>query len=243
MKNKNGFTLTEILLAVMVVGIIGVALASLTTAASREGGVGRSRTMLRNGMSRAIRQLRQDVQDSTRVLYAAGPVATATHGTRIPLLLLGQNVQLDGTVIPGLQLKYVAYCFDAGNRSTLPNGDAVQPSTATDDGIIYRRVLSSAITWNTDNSPNICSGTFTASDIFLNHVKWIPSTSTENYPVPLFAITGHTGAYSVHASGLSTTNLASTINMKLILELPSSPVVNDVTEELFMLPNGFVQPS
>ena len=34
MKNRKGFTLTEVLLAVMVVGLIGVALASLTTAAS-----------------------------------------------------------------------------------------------------------------------------------------------------------------------------------------------------------------
>ena len=48
MKNNKGFTLTEILLAVMIVGIIGVALAALTTAASREGGVGRSKILLRN---------------------------------------------------------------------------------------------------------------------------------------------------------------------------------------------------
>lgn len=60
MTNKKGFTLTEILLAVMIVGIIGVALASLTTAASRESGVGRSKVMLRNNLSIALRQLRQE---------------------------------------------------------------------------------------------------------------------------------------------------------------------------------------
>lgn len=242
MKNKNGFTLTEILLAVMVVGIIGVALASLTTAASREGGVGRSRTMLRNSMSRAIRQLRQDVQDSTRVFYAASSIASATHGTPIPLLVLGKNVRLDGSAIPGTTREYIVYCFDAGNRTTLPGGEAVQPSTATDDGVIYRKSSSDAISWNTNHTPNVCTGTFASSEIFLNHVKWIPSNATGNYPVPLFSISGHTGAYSIDA-GASTTNLASTINVKLILELPSSPVVNDVTEEIFMLPNGFVQPS
>ena len=64
MKNNKGFTLTEVLLAAMIVGIIGIALAALTTAALREGGVGRSRLMLRNQLSLFLRQLRQDVRES-----------------------------------------------------------------------------------------------------------------------------------------------------------------------------------
>ncbi|MBP5404046.1 MAG: type II secretion system protein [Elusimicrobiaceae bacterium] len=68
MNNKNGFTLTEILLAVMIVGVIGIALAALTTAAVRESGTGRTRLMLRNQISLAMRQLRQDIHESTEVL-------------------------------------------------------------------------------------------------------------------------------------------------------------------------------
>ena len=64
MKNNKGFTLTEVLLAAMIVGIIGIALAALTTAALRESGIGRSRLMLRNQLSLFLRQLRQDVRAS-----------------------------------------------------------------------------------------------------------------------------------------------------------------------------------
>lgn len=65
MTNKRGFTLIEVLLAVMIVGLIGVALAALTTAAVRESGVGRTRLVLRNQLSLALRQLRQDIHQST----------------------------------------------------------------------------------------------------------------------------------------------------------------------------------
>lgn len=65
MNNNKGFTLTEVLLAAMIVGLIGVALAALTTAALRESGVGRVRLMLRNQASLFVRQLRQDVREST----------------------------------------------------------------------------------------------------------------------------------------------------------------------------------
>ena len=61
MKNNKGFTLTEILLAVMIVGLIAISLAALTRAAARESGVGRSRIMLRNNLSRFMRTLRTDI--------------------------------------------------------------------------------------------------------------------------------------------------------------------------------------
>ena len=50
----------EVLLAALIVGVIGIALAALTTAAVREGGVGRTRVMLRHQLSLAMQQLRQD---------------------------------------------------------------------------------------------------------------------------------------------------------------------------------------
>lgn len=241
MKNKNGFTLTEILLAVMVVAIIGVSLASLTTTASREGGVGRSRTMLRNSMSRAIRQLRQDIQNASRVLYAAGPMASASHDTPVALLVLGENVRLDGSALPATTPKYTAYCFVPGEETTLADGTtAVLPTGSIDGGVVYRRT-SESIEWNEDHTPNMCADLH-STELILDHVKFIPSSADENYPVPLFNISGYAGSYSIHnPSDVSTHNLASTVNVKLILELPANPVVNDVTEEIFMLPNGFTE--
>ena len=76
MSNKKGFTLTEILLAVMIVGIIGVALAALTTAALRESGVGRVRIMLRNQISLFLRQLRQDVRSAKSVSLLGSSIMT-----------------------------------------------------------------------------------------------------------------------------------------------------------------------
>ncbi len=67
MNNNKGFTLTEILLAAMIVGIIGVALAAITTAGVREGKVGRTKAVLRNQLSVALRQLRQDIAQSSNV--------------------------------------------------------------------------------------------------------------------------------------------------------------------------------
>lgn len=74
MNNNKGFTLTEVLLAAMIVGIIGIALAALTTAALRESGVGRSRLMLRNQLSLFLRQLRQDVREASSVSVSSDSI-------------------------------------------------------------------------------------------------------------------------------------------------------------------------
>ena len=66
MKSNKGFTLTEVLLAVMIVGLVGVALAALTGTAVRESNVGRTRMMIRNQASIALRQLRQDVYQASK---------------------------------------------------------------------------------------------------------------------------------------------------------------------------------
>ena len=56
--------------------------------------------------------------------------------------------------------------------------------------------------------------------MILNNVKYIPGS----YPTPLFQTKGTMG---------------SILEVKLVVELPSKPVVNDVVEEIFILPNGF----
>lgn len=242
MTNKKGFTLTEILLAVMIVGIIGIALASLTTAASREGGVGRSRVMLRNNLSRAMRTLRQDVQSASRVLYVHGNIGSV--GTAdIPLLVLAKNTTLSGeAILPGEDQEYITYCFRPGTITTVVGGGAVVPSGAKDGGTIYRSVSTTEPTWN-----SIVPACPASAQVFLNHVKFIAPSTTDNYPVPKFWVPGYeTSSYSVKNTSdtaiTSGRNLGAQLSVNLILELSSSPVVNDVTEEVFVLPVGFVDP-
>ncbi len=232
MKNKKGFTLTEILLAVMIVAIIGVALAALTTAASRESGVGRSRILLRNNLSIAMRQLRNDVHDSSRVLYVHGRIDSASSGDVIPLLVLAKNIDSnDQAVIDGLSPTYISYCFQVGSTSALPTG-------SLSEGTIYRRETTSAPSW--DSLTPSCSA---SGDVFLHNVKFIKPTASSSdakyYPVPLFRLSATDSTYSYKDSSAIRKELGSVLVVKLITERPSTPVVNDVVEEIFVLPNGF----
>lgn len=212
--NKKGFTLTEILLAVMIVGLIGVALAALTTAASRESGVGRSKVMLRNNLSLALRTLRSDINSARQIDLVAG--------TSIP------------TAGPLLQLKntgntYITYCFKAGTIETNREGKAILPAGAKIGGSLYR-----VLNTGTYGSCSIAtsSGTCCAScncRKLLDDVKYIPSGS---YPVPLFCLGNNCHA----GSNLGTSGI---LTVRLITELYSRPVVNEAVEEMFITPGGF----
>lgn len=69
MTNNRGFTLIEILLAAMIVGLIGLSLGAISTAALRESGIGRTRMILRNQLSLALRQLRQDIHEASKITF------------------------------------------------------------------------------------------------------------------------------------------------------------------------------
>ena len=261
MKHKQGFTLTEILLAVMIVGVIGVALASLTTAASRESEVGRSRALLRNDLTIALQQIKEDINNYNTVLYAAGPVSNCTmagtcYAAPSPLLLLAKNTDLNGnafttpnaTAYPVPTPEYVIYCFKGGNEVLLSDQSTpVQPQGyAVDGGIITRRVISGALT-NSDwegslPHENLCTG---GEDVILNNVKFIhPSYDNNgNYPVPLFQVEGWSGGYSVHDNDEELeermANVGGQLKINLILELPSFPVVNQAVEVVFSPGNGY----
>lgn len=109
MNNNKGFTLTEILLAAMIVGIIGVALAALTTAAVRESGIGRTRAVLRNQVSIALRQLRQDVERARTVQVASV--------SRTLDLFLGQPAGPDWSPSPDFSIEYTIHCTNNLERS------------------------------------------------------------------------------------------------------------------------------
>jgi len=254
MKNKKGFTLTEILLASVIVGMIGVALASLTTAATRKSGAGNSRVMLRNSLSVAMRQLRYDVHDASRVLWVQGPMASSSS-SRTKLLVISRYDSVSEEKIAQYSEKsaeYIAYCFERGNTTNLSSGDNVQPSylpsnenkKTRDGGIIYR------VVWDkvTEKPADFCATPTAAqgsSSVWLRHVKFISNDYTydtnKHYPVPLFTI----GAFNTTPGGLSASTLygnqtgrGAILLVKLIVELPSYPVVNETMEETFVFTNG-----
>lgn len=241
MKYKNGFTLTEVLLAVMIVSIIGLALASLTTAASRESGVGSSRVMLRNNLSIALRQLRQDVHEASQILFVKGAMETAPSDSYTPLLVLAQNASMDGdkeiiNKTDNDDQVYISYCFKKGEINEVSSGDAVQPSGATDGGIIVRRVLTGQEA--RPASDEYCS----MGDEFqwLQNVKFISSSyDVSFYPVPLFDLSTYkTNDGLMDAENQVDLTRGAILRVNLILELPSYPVVNEVVEERILLSNG-----
>lgn len=157
MTNNKGFTLMEILLAAFIVGIIGVALAALTTAAVRETGVARTRTMLRHQLSVALRQLRQDIEqaDGVQIRFNIG-TGSAPQTTRD--MVLTSNVQLG----PGQRESWtITYTFTAGSAPGAGGG--------TTGGTITRRVT---------------VGESVRTSTWLENVKFI---RTENFVSPRFA--------------------------------------------------------
>ena len=243
--SSKGFTLTEILLAVMIIGLIGVSLAALTRASAREGGVGRSRIMLRNNADIFMRTLRHDIEEATEVTYLAGSLvspSTAFPGTT-RLLKLKKGVSSAGTAIPlyasdgtlleeatytedGSALentpRYIVYCFQKGS-----DNENIVPTEATRGGTIYRIDSTDA---NAD-----CNSTF-ASDqkAVLKNVKFISDstdiqigTATVSYPVPFFG----RNSFGTPANSL--------IDVRIITELNSNPIVNDLIEETFAAPLGY----
>ena len=110
-KKHAGFTLTEVLLAVMIVGIIGVALAALTQAAARESGVGRSKIMLSTNLTSFYRQLRKDLATATAVDYIEGPLDGASFsGNYVALIQFISNGTAQGnSIISGVSPKKIVY--------------------------------------------------------------------------------------------------------------------------------------
>lgn len=169
MKRKNGFTLTEVLLAVMIVALIGVALASLTTAASRESSLGNTKILLRNNLSSALRQIRADIQDpSTRVVkvYTLPKAVSAfPEEDKIPLL----------TVVKG-ESNYKTYCFELGGTEALPH--TTSKGNARSGGNIF--------TIDRENGNECITATPGIKRDFLKNVKFIPNENGYRYPTPLF---------------------------------------------------------
>ena len=212
----KGFTLTEVLLAVMIVGLIGVALASLSRGAARESSVGRSRITLRNDLSLFIRQLRSDLETASAIApsgtpdAAGGKLLTIKQGntrgesaiwTYAKAGLIPNQVRKD--IEPK---KWITYCFKKGTvAAKAPTGSTVQ-------GEICRIA-------STESEP-ACTNSACAT--VLTNVKYIPDT----YPVPLFRANPRFGS--------------NVLDVHIITELNSNPVANETIEEIFPIPGGYI---
>lgn len=220
MNNKKAFTLTEILLAVMIVAIIGVALASLTTAASRESGIGSSKTLLRNNVSLALRQIRQDIHNATAVLQVGGAL-TLSNDTPLPVLMLLTGQTLSGDAVNmrvgNNSVQYITYCFKRGSTSAVPSG-------SYSGGTLYRKT--------SNTRPTAGSECSSLGSVLLSYVKYIPTSGGYNSPL-FYALDHANGSYTQN------NNLSGILKLNMVVEVPGSkPVVNDAVEEIFLLPNG-----
>lgn len=234
MKNKKGFTLTEVLLAVMIVGLIGISLAALTRSAARESGVGRSKVMLRNNLSLFMRTLRADLMSASRVDSC---VLCGTNGAEenafsvspketIEWLRLTKNQTLNGEpIIDQLYTrgdstaqtvaKTVLYCFVNGEDTT-----NITPSNAVRGGKIYRYETTVSVT----GTQPTCGEAVSVGEMVLNNVKYIPSS----YAVPM-----------IGRHYFSRESQDSMLKVNIITEIDSTPVVNETVEETFAVPIGF----
>ena len=216
---RGGFTLTEVLLAVMIVGLIAVALAALTRAAARESGAGRSKIMLRNNLSTFVRTLRRDMSQAT-VVKSVSKEASCNTRSPVTLVRLAQNVDSSGNMIIRTvkedtlytiqEATYITYCFLCGTDTT-----NISPSGAKRGGKIYRL---------TSNTSYPSCRSYASGELVLDNVKWISGT----YSVPYF---------NIDIFSRDKTN--SLLTVHIITELNSVPVMNEVIEETFAMPMGY----
>jgi len=121
--------------------------------------------------------------------------------------------------LPG---KKVVYCFKLG-----ANTNNIVPATARRGGEIFR------LEGNLSNAYPTCSGsTYNTNKVILNNVKFIPSNyNGGEYPVPLFE--NYTRDYEGNT-------YLGYVKINIITELDSTPVVNEVLEEIIALPTEVI---
>ena len=215
---RRGFTLTEVLMAMMIVGLIGVALASLSRSAAKEGGVGRSKVLLRNNLSSFMRTLRNDLAKASNVARVSGKLDDDLPDKPVELLIIEQNLTRGGREVAmdpaDTSAKVIFYCFVRGNDQK-----DIVPSSAYRGGNIYRMESFGAL-----DCDKVVSD---SANLVLTNVKYIPYEKDFQYPVPLFELDPR------FSQGTAL------FNVRLIVELPSTPLVNDVVEETFAAPMGY----
>ncbi len=193
MKNNKGFTLTEVLLAALIVGVMGIALAALSTSATREGGHGRTKMILRNQLSTALRQLRQDIHGASRITFPFGKLIRLEQEAAYRPGESGSSYSV---------IEYTLVTTGASSSGVVPAGSTIGNK-------ITRTVDGSASTW-------------------LSNVKYI---SSPRYPKMALIDQEADGAA---ANG----GINSVLEVDIIVEVPSTPAINEVVHETLLLPHG-----
>ena len=154
MKNKKGFTLMEVLLAAMIVGVIGLALAALTTAAMRESGIGRTRALVRNQISYALRQLRDDLNTSDVVEFP-GP----GDSFLIKMRHIGENDQDTNNLLgpEGLWTWEATYLYNNSKKQIERAAD-----TNSTDNLFTHAVVGTGLVWMGNISKVMKNGVMTS---------------------------------------------------------------------------------
>ena len=252
---RNGFTLTEVVLAVIIVGLVGIAVASLSVVVSRESAATNSHILLRNTLSAALRQMRQDIQTST--------VLSDT-----PVWITKNVVNEDCRTFPYVQLlrlrpmgedKYIVYFLQAGRVKAYPGSfreDVVsigyeigtEPYLKTvcyllnpslGGGRIVRRVFTKASAYTSacdtdcDLGTQECAYERNFSDCFTEDTKEHSAVLLENVKfIPNNVKIDDTRIqYQVPLFRKMGGNA---VKVNLIVEIPdSTPIVNEAVEEVF----------
>ena len=202
MKNNKGFTLMEVLLAALIVGVIGIALAALTTAAVREGGVGRTRVMLRHQLSLAMQQLRQDIAFADQVGVYKNPDGTVKSVKINHMHPQGQKyIGVLGDTTPMTVDHPVVITYEFTKKENSNTG-----------GIIKRKVEQQGAQVG-------------KKEIWLSNIKTV---SQSGFVSPRFERITNSGD-----------KVGSLLEVSIIVEVGTDPVVNDVVEETFVMQHGF----
>ena len=244
MRKRNGFTLTEVVLAVILVGMVGVAVASLSSLVSRNSSTTTHRLMLRSSLSTALRQIREDVQNRFVVNDTPFYVTSQVRGDCSQRPPLKELLRLKSAG----DNSYVIYYLQAGNTMAQPfePSSVVRPcvdiggaqtmcycydTNALAGGQIVRRNLKrrnitySDVCEQCNFATQECEGKpfnscFEVNDtVLLGNVKFIPKfTGTAlTYPVPLFRKAG-----------------GNALKVNLIVEIPdTTPTISEAAEEVF----------
>ena len=132
----------EVLLAALIVGVIGLALGAITATATREGGVGRTRSILRNQLSLAVRQMRHDIAQANTVTFPGTPAS----GGGVVLLRLETN-EKRAAGPDGDQLSVVEYIYKRGTltgfgTNAKTGGSLIRKAQMVSNSATNRQLLS-----------------------------------------------------------------------------------------------------
>ena len=138
MKDKRGFTLMELLVAVFIGSMVTIALVSIWKAASLQTSSGQRQSIIRNNLSIFLRSLHKDITEADVIVYP-----TELRSGDSSLILVGfRNAHEEfGTIVAGNtdintfepKSSYFSYCYDSANKKVLRKESTYSSATTVTD--------------------------------------------------------------------------------------------------------------